>query len=215
MDDYDMDNGADYAADDDEYLTQEDCWKVISAFFNEKGLVRQQLDSFNEFIQNTMQEIVAENGQLVVQTNPQYSGGDDDGAKRYSIEFGQVYLAKPVRREGDGVTEPLYPQQARLRNLTYAAPLYVDVSMNVRRAIIADDGEQEWVLEGNGMAPTRTHIGDMPIMLKSDFCTLSECDNEKLYELGECTYDQGGYFVINGSEKVLIGQERMASNHVY
>ncbi|KAJ3024652.1 UNVERIFIED_CONTAM: DNA-dependent RNA polymerase II [Siphonaria sp. JEL0065] len=215
MDDYDMDNGAGYTDDDEEYLTQEDCWKVISAFFNEKGLVRQQLDSFNEFIQNTMQEIVAENGQLVVQTNPQYSGGDDDGAKRYSIEFGQVYLAKPVRREGDGVTEPLYPQQARLRNLTYAAPLYVDVSMNVRRAIVADDGEQEWVLEGNGMAPTRTHIGDMPIMLKSDFCTLSECDNEKLYELGECTYDQGGYFVINGSEKVLIGQERMASNHVY
>ncbi|KAI9330089.1 DNA-directed RNA polymerase II subunit RPB2 [Obelidium mucronatum] len=223
MDDYDMDNsfgdaGGDYSngyADDEEYLTQEDCWKVISAFFNEKGLVRQQLDSFNEFIQNTMQEIVAENGQLVVQTNPQYSGGDDDGAKRYSIEFGQVYLAKPVRREGDGVTEPLYPQQARLRNLTYAAPLYVDVSMNVRRAIIADDGEQEWVMEGNGMAPTRTHIGDMPIMLKSDFCTLSECDNERLYELGECTYDQGGYFVINGSEKVLIGQERMASNHVY
>ncbi|KAJ3066659.1 DNA-dependent RNA polymerase II [Podochytrium sp. JEL0797] len=202
-------------ADDDEYLTQEDCWKVISAFFNEKGLVSQQLESFNEFIQNTMQEIVHENGQLIVQTNPQYSGNDDDGAKRYNIEFGQVYLAKPTRREGEGEVNPLYPQQARLRNLTYAAPIYIDVSMHVREAIVADDGEQEWVVRGQPIPPQRVHIGEMPIMLKSDYCTLSQTDTEGLYALGECPYDQGGYFVINGSEKVLIGQERMASNHVY
>ncbi|KAJ3200082.1 DNA-dependent RNA polymerase II [Entophlyctis luteolus] len=217
----DVDYGAanalvDGGEEDDDFLTQEDCWSVITSFFNEKGLVRQQLDSFNEFIQNTMQEIVAENGQLVIQTNSQYSGADDDVAKRYNIEFGQVYLAKPQRREGDGDVTPLYPQQARLRNLTYAAPIYVDVTLSTRRATEGEDGEQEWVLENDeNPEPQRVWIGEMPIMLKSDFCSLSSLETDALYEIGECPYDQGGYFVINGSEKVLIGQERMASNHVY
>ena len=61
-----------------EEITQEDCWQVISSYFEEKGLVRQQLDSFDEFIQNTMQEIVDENSQLVLQTNSQHTGLDDD-----------------------------------------------------------------------------------------------------------------------------------------
>ncbi len=61
-----------------ETLEQEDCWKIISAFFLEKGLVRQQLDSFNEFVENTMQEIVNENASLVLQTAQQHSGEKDD-----------------------------------------------------------------------------------------------------------------------------------------
>ncbi len=59
-------------------ICQEDCWQVIAAFFDEKGLVRQQLDSFDEFIQNTMQELVDENAQLVLQTTTQHSGQSDD-----------------------------------------------------------------------------------------------------------------------------------------
>lgn len=62
----------------DESITQEDCWQVITAYFDEKGLVRQQLDSFDEFIQNTMQEIVDENSQLVLQTNSQHTGLEND-----------------------------------------------------------------------------------------------------------------------------------------
>jgi hypothetical protein len=62
----------------EEDITQEDCWQVISSYFEEKGLVRQQLDSFDEFIQNTMQEIVDENSQLVLQTNTQHTGVEGD-----------------------------------------------------------------------------------------------------------------------------------------
>ncbi|KAI8614109.1 DNA-dependent RNA polymerase II second largest subunit [Chytriomyces sp. MP71] len=198
-----------------ELLTQEDCWTVITSFFKEKGLVSQQLASYNEFITNTMQEIVFENSTQTVETNSQYSGDESDVAKRYVIKFDQVYLSKPQRREGDGeVNAKFYPQQARLRNLTYAAPIFIDVSLSVKRASIGEDGEQEFVNDGPEESE-KIYVGEIPIMLKSEFCLLYDMPNEDLYEIGECPYDVGGYFVINGSEKVLIGQERMASNHVY
>ena len=112
--------------------SQEDCWTVISAFFEEKGLVRQQLDSFDEFVQNTMQELVDENSNLVLQ----HVGGDGDVTvsayihtfyfysiltvkqKRYIINFNQIYLSKPTMTEADGSTQPMFPQEARIRNLT-------------------------------------------------------------------------------------------------
>uniref|UniRef100_A0A7S2F9I8 DNA-directed RNA polymerase subunit beta n=1 Tax=Octactis speculum TaxID=3111310 RepID=A0A7S2F9I8_9STRA len=58
-------------------------------------------------------------------------------------------------------------------------------------------------------------IGKVPIMLRSTFCVLSEMDDKGLTEVGECQFDQGGYFIINGSEKVIVAQERMSNNHVY
>lgn len=62
----------------EEAISQEDCWAVISSFFEDKGLVRQQLDSFDEFIQNTMQELVDENSDMILQTASQHSGAEGD-----------------------------------------------------------------------------------------------------------------------------------------
>ncbi|KAJ3113523.1 DNA-dependent RNA polymerase II [Phlyctochytrium bullatum] len=207
--------------DDDEYnadeeIDQDDCWTVITAFFREKGLVRQQLESFDEFIQNTMQEIVDENQSLVVQSASNHTGASDDVARRYTVKFGQIYVSKPTFRDSDGVPRPLHPHEARIRGLTYASPLYIDVTMSVHRERPAREngGESEWVREKED-PPTKMHIGDVPIMLRSEFCALTDLSTEELPSVGECTYDQGGYFIINGSEKVLIAQERMASNQVY
>lgn len=61
--------------DDEEEITQEDAWAVISAYFEEKGLVRQQLDSFDEFIQNTMQEIVDESADIEIRPESQHNPG--------------------------------------------------------------------------------------------------------------------------------------------
>lgn len=100
---------------------QEDAWAVISAFFEEKGLVRQQLDSFNEFINSNMQEIVDEYGQLIVKPESQHDPGMADDAveeKEYRVDFGQIYLSKPTMTEADGETVVLFPKEARLRNLT-------------------------------------------------------------------------------------------------
>jgi DNA-directed RNA polymerase II subunit RPB2 len=196
-------------------ITQEDCWQVISSFFEEKGLVRQQLDSFNEFIQNTMQELIDEDSELILQRSSSYSGKSDDLARRYIINFGQIYLSKPNHVEADGQTIPLTPAAARLRNLTYSAPLFVDIQKVTMVANSTDENETEFVQEGHQEVLSKVFIGKVPIMLKSEYCILSSLSPSEMSSLGECSFDQGGYFVINGSEKVLIAQERMANNHVY
>ncbi|XP_033133204.1 DNA-directed RNA polymerase II subunit 2-like isoform X2 [Brassica rapa] len=197
--------------DDDEEITQEDAWTVISAYFEEKGLVRQQLDSFDEFIQNTMQEIVDESSDVEIRAESQHNPGHqpDFAERNYNISFGQIYLSKPTITESDGETATLFPKAARLRNLTYSAPLYVDVCKTV--IMKGHDGEE--ITETQDF--TKVFIGKVPIMLRSTYCTLHQNSEKDLTELGECPFDQGGYFIINGSEKVLIAQEKMSSNHVY
>ena len=253
----------------DEEITQEDAWAVISSFFEQKGLVRQQLDSFNEFVSNTMQEIVDEAPEITVRPEAQHNPGaaPDDGAlldepRELRIRFGQIFLSKPLVTEPDGETASLFPKEARLRNLTYSAPMYV----NLEKAEWAKNPETgEWEHVGTDaydkvflakvrlglcraflcvcvcvcvcvclcvspsvtttttttpkhtrpLTKKNTNQKKVPIMLRSQFCSLADQPDAALAELGEDPYDQGGYFVINGSEKVLIAQERMAANHVY
>ncbi|KAH9178754.1 DNA-dependent RNA polymerase II second largest subunit [Lactarius sanguifluus] len=207
--------------EDGEEITQEDCWTVISSFFEEKGLVRQQLDSFDEFVQNSMQELVEENADLVLDQADQHSGHDSDVTRRYELHFGQIYLSRPTITEMDGSVVPVFPQEARLRNLTYSAPIYLEVFRKFsigREDPDGQPGDMNWEteLEDKPQADNpKVWIGKLPIMLRSTFCILSGLGERELYDLNECPYDSGGYFIINGSEKVLIAQERMATNHVY
>lgn len=107
----------------DDVVMQDDSWAVISAFFKEKGLVRQQLDSFNEFINTSMQEIVDENAEITVKPQSQHNPTQAEiEQKEYSLVFGQIYLSKPTANEADGETGALFPKDARLRGLTYALP---------------------------------------------------------------------------------------------
>lgn len=214
------------------FSSQEDAWTVISSFFDDKGLVRQQLDSFNEFVNSNMQEVVDELGTFTVRPNAQHVPGADApaGEKEVTVQFGQIYLSKPTVTEADGETALLFPKDARLRGLTYAAPLYVDVSMRTR--VLAPGG----AAAGDGTTaadpastadPTvvddaveeypKVFVGEVPIMLRSAYCSLADAagSDADLAALGECPFDQGGYFVVNGSEKVLIAQERLANNACY
>ena len=127
------DTGYDMGDDEDEVeeITQEDCWTIISTFFTEKGLVRQQLDSYDEFVQNTMQELVDENADLILDQADQHTGHESDVTRRYEIQFGQIYLSRPTITEADGSVVPVFPQEARLRNLTYSAPLYIEMKKRV------------------------------------------------------------------------------------
>ena len=191
---------------------------MISAYFEDKGLVRQQLDSFNDFINTSLQEVVDENNLITVTPHNQHNPGravdDELESTSYEIRFGQIYLSKPTFVEADGETIAIFPKEARLRNLTYAAPLYVDLEKRVLvRRPGADGLEAE--TEEQVTPYDKVFLGDVPIMLRSDYCNLHGRSERDLADLGECPYDQGGYFIINGSEKVLIAQERMANNHVY
>lgn len=114
-------------------LWQEACWIVINAYFNEKGLVRQQLDSFDEFIEMTIQRIVEDSQQIELQAEAQHNSGEIEKSAIHILKFEQIYLSKPTHWEKDGAPSPMMPNEARLRNLTYSAPLYVDITKSVSK----------------------------------------------------------------------------------
>jgi DNA-directed RNA polymerase II subunit RPB2 len=106
--------------DEDEEIVQQDSWNVINAFYEAKGLVRQQLDSFNEFLNQTIQEIIDETPEIIVRPENQHLPGSEISTEEREIiiKFGQIYLSKPIVNEQDGETKTLFPKEARLRNLT-------------------------------------------------------------------------------------------------
>ena len=115
---------------DEEEITQTDAWIVIDSYFADKGLVRQQIDSFNEFIDVTIQEIVDDTGMFSIEAANQFGIGQDHGRKmRAHVAFGQVFVGKPTFHEQDGTMSHITPQHARLRNLTYSVALYAEVSV--------------------------------------------------------------------------------------
>lgn len=229
--------------DQEEGITPEDCWTVISSFFESKGLVSQQTDSFDEFTQTTIQDLVNEYSVISLdQPNPPSPPGVSIALRRYEIKFGSVMVSRPTISETDGTVTSLLPYECRDRNLTYASPLYIKITKKVSVAVekevplheMDDDQQAEykrtgenptklvWELEESGDDEGKADdswkdmvfVGKLPIMVKSKICHLSSEHDDNLFLVNECPYDQGGYFVINGSEKVLIAQERSAANIV-
>ncbi len=193
-------------------ITQQDSWEVISAYFEEKGLVQQQIDSFDDFIRNTVQEIVAESPDLLIKPQVQSSYLSLEQQRQPSwlrISFGQLHLATPIIMEKVGAPVDMYPRDARLRNLTYSAPMYVDVT----KTIIMQPNTPEQKEEVQVMQ--KIFIGKIPIMVRSSFCHLHGLGEADMVRYDECPHDQGGYFIINGSEKVIVAHERMANNLIY
>src|SRR2546427_847152 len=122
-----------------------------------------------------------------------------------------ITLGLPVVKEANGATHPLNPMEARLRNLNYTAPIYLDFT------VIENGIERE---------PERVHIGNFPVMVKSKRCLLykenMETEGEltsdeykrKLIEMGEDPYDPGGYFIIGGTERALLYLDESAPNRL-
>ena len=166
-------------------------WPVIEAFFDQYGLVGQHLDSFNRFIREELQQVVDSVGKLT----PKIEG--------YVVELGDIHVDEPSIREADGSEHKLYPNEARIRNLTYASKLHLDMTP------VRKEGSVSTRLE-----TMRIYIGDLPIMLRSEKCHLHGLSDEDLIKHGEDPKDPGGYFIINGSERVLVTQEDLAPNRI-
>ncbi|MFW9923254.1 MAG: DNA-directed RNA polymerase subunit B'', partial [Candidatus Thorarchaeota archaeon] len=175
-----------------ENITIEDRWLLIEAMVKELGLVRQHLDSYNDFIQNGMQEVVKEIGAI----KPEIPN--------YYVKINKIDMDPPNIREADGSLNNIFPSEARIRNLTYTAPLYLEMT-----PIRVDEAGNEIPRE-----TSRVFIGRMPIMLKSKVCPLNRMSDEELIKAGEDPNDPGGYFIINGSERVLVTQEDLAPNRI-
>lgn len=164
-------------------------WPIIQDILSREGIARQHLNSFDEFLERGLQSIVDEVGQIEIE-NAEYP---------YKIELGKIIRKAPRMMELDGSITNITPAEARLRNVTYAAPIYISSS----------------VIEDNKTLETRDiHIGNIPVMIKSGMCILNTFDDNKLIEHGEDPRDPGGYFVINGSERVIVGLEDLSYNKI-
>ena len=224
----DYGNGDDYGEDGPQGIVSNDCWQVIDAFFDEKGLVSQQIDSYNEFVSTTIRDIIQDNNVITFDQDVPYSEEDSDPIikRRYQIKVGEPLMQRPTVTESDGESNPMNPNDARLRGLTYSSPLFVPMTYKISAAKerlvqdateeMMDEDEQEtelyWEDEAGSAKEENVFIGRIPIMLKAKNCVLRNLPDSTLFALGECPYDQGGYFIINGGEKVLIAQERSAGN---
>ena len=125
-----------------------------------------------------------------------------------AISFQNVTLRKPTIFENNGAILPMMPNDARMRNLTYASPLFVDVHVKTT-AIDNTKGGERQVRER--LFPN-VHMGKIPVMVGSKYCLLHDQKHIHPNILGECAEDFGGYFIVSGGERVIISQERMSEN---
>ena len=127
------------------------------------------------------------------------------------VEFANVQIRKPTIFENNGAVTPMYPNDARLRNMTYAAPVYTDIIATYTMTTRFRNGDPP-IVEVKRRTLPHVHVGKIPVMVGSEFCLLSDTPEKTPRELGECSEDVGGYFIIQGGERVIISQERMSEN---
>jgi DNA-directed RNA polymerase II subunit RPB2 len=131
------------------------------------------------------------------------------------VEFANVEIRKPTIFENNGAVTPMYPNDARLRNMTYSAPVYASVIATYTLRTPPPHGspaDTEPTVTVSRRTLPHVQIGRIPIMVGSSFCILSDTPEKTPRELGECSEDIGGYFIIQGGERVIISQERMSEN---
>jgi DNA-directed RNA polymerase II subunit RPB2 len=127
------------------------------------------------------------------------------------VEFANVQIRKPTIFENNGAVTPMYPNDARLRNMTYAAPVYTDIIATYTMRTPRLDGGEPDVRVARRTLP-HVQVGRIPVLVGSAFCLLRDTPEKTPRELGECSEDVGGYFIIQGGERVIISQERMSEN---
>lgn len=164
-------------------------WPIVQDILKREGIARQHLNSYDEFLERGLQSIIDEVGQIEIES-AEYP---------YKIQLGKLKLQQARMMELDGSITHIAPMEARLRNVTYASPVMLEAS-------VVEDGK---ILESRFV-----HIGDMPLMVRSNACILHNLSDQKLVEHGEDPNDPGGYFIINGSERVIVGLEDLSYNKI-
>lgn len=161
---------------------------LLPIYFKENSLVKQHLDSYNKFVDLGMQSIIDRVGII----RPSIEG--------FELHLGRVRMDKPKVIEADGSQRTILPSEARARNLTYAAPIFLEI-------IPVYNGVEKKMF-------SEVYIGEMPVMIKSKLCHLDNMTGEELIAAGEDPADPGGYFIVNGSERVLTSIEDLAPNRI-
>jgi DNA-directed RNA polymerase II subunit RPB2 len=217
--------------------------RLLETYFNQhngRQIIYHQIASFNQFMEKEISETILRSCPVKILGSPDLTltgttraaAGTAGTAIRVSveqeevvapvgpvapprevevnIEFRNVNIRKPTIFENNGAVTPMYPNDARLRNITYAAPVYVDLHISTTLFDPATG-----VKETRTRALQRIHVGKIPVMVGSKFCMLCETPEKTPRDLGECSTDPGGYFIIQGGERIIISQERMAENRMF
>jgi len=185
--------------------------ELVDSFYKERSIVNHQIASYNDFLELRLQNIV--DSTIIGQEDEMQRGYIYPEIEGYKIKFGKIKVKSPEVKEADGTTRSLTPMEARLRDLTYEAPISLEFIP------VKDEVEYE---------PEEVKIGELPIMLKSKACNLAKYNierkkereltneeyNNELINLQEDILDPGGYFISNGTERVLITVEDLAPNRV-
>ncbi len=166
---------------------------LIKKYFEENSLVKADIDSFNNFVDYRMQEVVKEVGEIIPTIIP-------PEMEDFKIILDKIEIEKPSIVEADGSKMDILPTEARLRKISYSSPILLNVGVYI-------DGIQREVF--------KAEVGKLPIMLRSKHCHLYNLNREQLIEKGEDPDDLGGYFILNGNERVLITVEDLASNKMF
>jgi len=197
---------------------EKNTWNLIHNYLdnNKNYLTKHHLDSFNDFIQNKIpltfsqynpqilyKELDKESGKYKYETHIYYGGKNAD----------KIYISKPViskeTNEGD-LKKQMYPNEARLRNLTYSSGIFCDIDVEYK--IYDIETKETEVIKKSFPS---INLGRIPIMLQSNICVLNNATPEMKQQMGECRFDQGGYFIIDGQERVIVSHERKAENKLY
>jgi len=163
---------------------------LIQKYFEEQSLVDASIESFCHFIDVELSKIVEENKEIVPTIIPH-------NVDEFKIKLDKIWVTKPEITDADGSKRNIFPMEARLRKITYAAPCFIEVSAHI-------NGVQRETFT--------TQIGSIPIMLRSKFCHLFNLSRDELITQGEDPDEPGGYFIVNGTEKALISVEDLAPN---
>jgi DNA-directed RNA polymerase II subunit RPB2 len=191
----------------------EEPWSIISSYFQGKHLqqlVRHQIESYNDMVNNQLRRTIDMFNPVRICSEQDYDKTSQKHRLEIEVNFNNFYLYRPQIHENTGATKIMFPQEARLRNFTYASMMTTDLSI---KYIVRSGPNLSNVQTFHKQIP-KVHIGKLPIMLKSCICVLSQHDHLDHNVTGECPHDAGGYFIINGSEKTVLGQERAAENKV-
>ena len=173
--------------------TAKDKWNLLPAFLKVKGLVKQHIDSYNYLVEVQLKKILESSSTI-----------RSDVDHNFYIKFTDIYVGSPRRSDepqdaGLEFESTVTPQECRLRDTTYSAPIQVDFEY-IR-------GRQRVIRRG-------VAIGRIPVMLRSSKCVLSNKTPSEMTVLNECPLDPGGYLIVNGTEKVILVQEQLSKNRI-
>ena len=189
-------------------------WILIESYFKHKHLkqlVKHQLESYNYFVNNQIQQTIEMFNPLIIASEHDFIKELNLYRLEIEITFENFSIYRPQIYENNGSTKIMFPQEARLRNFSYSSAMTIDLNIKY----IIRNGENYKNVLNYQKKIKNVHIGKLPIMLKSDLCVLNQYKHLNHTETGECYMDPGGYFIINGSEKTCISQERAAENQIY